>query len=130
MSPATYDLTIYCGTTVDAATMTFTYKVSNEVVDLTGYTARSLARGKHGVLFDLDSETGGITLGGAAGTVAINLSAAQTSAMWVDDLLAQKHPQGQEVYVAGKWDLKLTSPSGRAVRLMQGRVLLSPEITP
>lgn len=129
MSPATYDLTIYCGTTVDAATTSFIYRVSGEVVNLTGYAARSQARGKKGLLFDLTTDNGGILLGGVAGSIALQMSDAQTSALWSEGLVAQKTPGGPDVYVGGRWDLELISPSGRVSRLIHGRLLLSPEVT-
>lgn len=57
------------------------------VVDLTGCTARMQVRGKltdTAVLLELTTANGGIALGGAAGTVTINLSATQTAAItWV-----------------------------------------------
>lgn len=129
MSPATYDLTIYCGTTVDAATTTFIYRVAGELVNLTDYKGRCQARGKKGLLFDLTTENGGILLGGVAGSIVLLMSDAQTSSLWSEGLTAQKTSGGLDVYVGGRWDLELISPSGRVSRLMHGRLLLSPEVT-
>ena len=130
MAPTAHNITLYCGTTVDADNMTFTYRIAGQEVDLTGYSARSQARRKDGsVLFDLSIEDGSITLGGTAGTIVFNLSAQQTSALWSDELAPFGSVGGIDTYLAGKWDLELTSPAGRVVRLLQGKVLLSPETT-
>jgi hypothetical protein len=130
MKPAVYDLTIYCGTTVDAGTLTFTYKVSGVAVNLTGYSARSQARdADDGLIFDLTSLNGGITLGGAAGTISLNLDAQATSALWTGEGSLDSAANGAALYDRGVWDLELIAANGRVQRLIQGRLLLSPEVT-
>ena len=130
MKPAVYDLTIYCGTTVDAGTLTFTYKVNGVAVNLTGYSARSQARdADDGLIFDLTSVNGGITLGGAAGTISLSLDAQATSALWTGDGSIDSAASGAALYDRGVWDLELIAPNGRVQRLIQGRLLLSPEVT-
>lgn len=130
MKPAVYDLTIYCGTTVDAGTLTFTYKVNGVAVNLTGYSARSQARdADDGLIFDLTSVNGGITLGGAAGTISLSLDAQATSALWTGDGAIDSAASGAALYDRGVWDLELIAPNGRVQRLIQGRLLLSPEVT-
>ena len=130
MKPAVYDLTIYCGATVDAGTLTFTYKIGGVAVDLTGYSARSQARDADDqLIFDLTSLNGGITLGGAAGTISLNLDAQATSALWTGDGSLDSATNGASLYERGVWDLELVAPNGRVQRLIQGRLLLSPEVT-
>lgn len=85
-------------------------------VDLTGFTARAQARADHAAaatLFSLTNGTG-ITLGGAAGTIAVVISAADTAAIVGDE---------------GVWDLELVSGSGEVTRLVEGRVKFTPEVT-
>ena len=130
MKPAVYDLTIYCGTTFDAGTLTFTYKVNGVAVNLTTFQARAQARGARNLLlFDLSTANGGLVLGGAAGTITMLLTAAQTTAMWRDDFPNEGNPNGAPLFHAGAWDLELVALDGRVVRLLQGRLLLSPEVT-
>jgi hypothetical protein len=87
------------------------------LVDLTGYTARMQARtdvDTPAFLFELTTENGGITLGGALGTIALYLSDTATSALSFD---------------AGVFDLELKAPGGDVTRFLAGTVTLSPEVT-
>ncbi len=85
--------------------------------NLTSYTAalqiRSLPSSPTKVL-DLTTENGGITITGSEGKVAVHATAAQTAA--IDD----------GVYV---YDCEITSVSGVVTRLVQGQVVVSPEVT-
>lgn len=87
-------------------------------VDLTGCTARMQAREDYdspSPLFTLTSAPGdGITLGGASGEITIFIPASMTETFRWDIAL---------------YDLELTYPSGRVVRLMKGSVSVSPEVT-
>ncbi len=65
-------------------------------------------------LADLTTENGGITLGGASGTVDLYLSDAATAAM------------GWE---SGVWDLEIVHPSGDVTRLAEGSIGVSKEVT-
>ena len=58
--------------------------------------------------------TAGITLGGTAGTVVINITAAQTTALTA----------GSYVY-----DLELTSGGGVVTRILEGKFVITPEVT-
>jgi hypothetical protein len=108
-----YNFTIEQGATFN---LLMTWKIDNVAVNLTGYTARLQAR------IDVDeTETilslttgAGITLGGAAGTITLDQSAAQTAAL----------PKGEYVY-----DLELQSSSGNVTRLLQGELNISAEVT-
>lgn len=113
---AIYDLTIEQGTTW---TLSLLWKTSaGATVDLTGYTARMQVRHRIGdpdpPLLNLTSENGGITLGGAAGTLALVATPTQT------DALSTR---------TGVYDLEVQSPTGVVTRLLQGCVSISPEVT-
>lgn len=115
MPAAQYDFTIEQGTTVAKV---FTYKDdSNANIDLTGYTARMQARATidaSSPLIDLTTENGGITLGGAAGTVTINISATETAAY---------------TFTTAVYDLELVSAGGVVTRLLKGTITLDKEVT-
>ncbi len=86
-------------------------------IDLTGATARMqvrLEKETPTTLADLTTENGGITLGGASGTVDLYLSDAATAAM------------GWE---SGVWDLEIVHPSGDVTRLAEGSIGVSKEVT-
>jgi hypothetical protein len=87
-------------------------------VDLTDYSARMQVRAEIAsdtTLLDLTSDLGGaITLGGAAGTIDLDLTATETA-----DLTPGTH-----VY-----DLELESDTGTVTRLLQGSFVISPEVT-
>lgn len=113
---AKYKITIYQGETFSKV---FTWKTGDpkNPVDLTGYTARMQIRKKYGstvVLLSLTTENGGVTLGGVAGTIILNISAADTSS--ID-------------WTAGVYDLELISAGGIVKRLLQGTIKISPEVT-
>ncbi len=57
----------------------------------------------------------GITLGGAAGTIAILISATTTAALTAP--------------FSGVYDLELVSAGGVVTRLLQGAATVSPEVT-
>ena len=85
-------------------------------VNLTGYTARMQVRGEladDAVLLELTTENGGITLGGAAGTIDLHISAAATAAF---------------TWEAGVYDLEMVSGDD-VTRLVAGTVSVSPEVT-
>ena len=131
MAPGIYHLPIYCGTTLDADALYFLFQSpSGAAIDLTGCSAQAQARSDDGtVLFDLRSADGGITLGGADGRISLCLSAAQTAALWRPGLAPYSGNRSADLYVAGRWDLELTDATGRVTRLLQGKLLLSPEVT-
>lgn len=86
-------------------------------VNLTGCTARMQARPtveSTTVLLSLNTENGGITLGGAAGTIRLQLSATATA------LITWK----QAVY-----DLELVFADGTVQRKLAGSISVSPEVT-
>ena len=109
-----FDFTIEQGATFN---LLMTWKIDNVAVNLTGYTARLQARvdvEDTQVILNLTTENGGITLGGALGTITLNQNATQTALLQT----------GSFVY-----DLELTSSGGTVTRLLQGELLISAEVT-
>jgi hypothetical protein len=100
--------------------ITLTWTAYGSLVDLTGWHAHlqvrpGFASQTPAVLINLTDPSGGITLGGTAGTISLALSAAQTAA------LSFASP--------AVYDLKMTNPSGSVTRLLQGAVTLSQQVT-
>ena len=86
-------------------------------VDLTGCTARMHVRSdikSPTVLLDLTTVNGGITLGGAAGTVELMLTDEQTAAI---------------TWTTAVYDLEIEFATGDVRRLLYGSVSVSPEVT-
>lgn len=109
-----YDITIDQGATYSQV---FTWKDSaGDPVSLVGWTARMQVRRRTpstGTLVDLTTENGGITLGGAAGTITVTIAATAT-----DDL-----PVGVHVY-----DLELVNGS-TVERLVMGSFTVRGEVS-
>lgn len=97
---------------------TFVWKLANGgVQDLTGWTARMQFRTKVSsptVLLELTTENDGILLGGAAGSIYIEATAAQTDAL----------PEVNN----GRYDLELVS-AGEPARLVEGYFSVSANVT-
>ena len=111
INPTTENLLVFQGATFD---QTFTLTVSGSPVNLTNYTAAMKVRATPADDAVLSLTNGsGITLGGAAGTVALLITATQTTNI----------PAGRYLY-----DLELTS-SGVVTRFIQGYFLVSGQIT-
>jgi hypothetical protein len=116
MAAGRYDLTIEQGATFKRS---LTWKTSTATpVNVTGYTARMRVKNKVGgtTVLHLTTENGGITLGGAAGTISLLATATQTSAIAIKK---------------GVYDLELASNAAtpEVTRLISGQVVLSPEVT-
>ena len=113
MAAATYDFEIEQGTTLNKQMV---WKDSTGApVDLSGYTARMQLRpsiSSDTVLLDLTTENGGITLGGALGTITLHFTDAQTSALTK----------------GGVYDIEVVT-GGNVTRLIQGAISLSKEVT-
>lgn len=107
-------------------------------VNLTGYTARAKVKdGVNGVSqaylsTGADAYGGSIALGGAAGTVTMAMSAAQSGALASDIstvsvvLSVEDLAKPVKTYI---YDLELISPAGVVTRELQGRVVVRREIT-
>ncbi|WP_270175218.1 hypothetical protein [Diaphorobacter sp. ED-3] len=114
-TPAKLKFTIYQGATFRKRLM---WKAPDGTpIDLSGCTARMQVRAEvesPTVLLSLTTENGGLTLGGAAGTV---------------DLYVSDEDAGAITWDAGVWDLEIVHPSGEVTRLAQGSIAVSPEVT-
>jgi hypothetical protein len=109
-----FDFTIEQGATFN---LVMTWKIDGVAVNLTGYTARLQARvdvSDTATVLSMTTAGGGITLGGAAGTITLDQTATQTTALTV----------GSFVY-----DLELVSSANVVIRLLQGELLISAEVT-
>ena len=114
--PARYDMTIYQGANFERV-LTWSLGEPSELVNLTGHTARMQLRtipASDDVVLELTTENGRISLGGAAGTIGIDLTAAETEA-----LAANQYA----------YDLEVVAPSGFVTRLVEGFVNVDPEVT-
>jgi hypothetical protein len=92
-------------------------KDSGQPVDLSGYTARMQAReyaDSASAFIDLTTENGGITLGGASGSIDIAMTATATAAL---------------TPIKGVYDLELISGSGIVYRIVQGELCVIAEVT-
>lgn len=97
--------------------LTWQLGVPSVPVDLTGCTARMQVRERAEsllALLTLTTENGGITLGGATGTISIRADAAKTQ---------------QVVKRAGVYDLEVEFPDGTVRRLIGGPVVISPGVS-
>lgn len=124
MSAGYWPLFINQGETFDR-TLTFypdgaydliTNAPTDDPVDLTGYSARmQIRRNVHSAdaLLSL-TEGDGLTLGDDLGTIRILIDA-DTSSDWV--------------WRSGVYDLELVMPTGEVLRLLEGDVKVSPEVT-
>lgn len=124
MTAAYYPLLIEQGSTFDRTLTLYddgSYdliagEATGEPIDLTGYSARmQIRRNAHSadVLFEL-TDGDGLTLGDDLGTIRILIDA-DTSSEWT--------------WRSGEYDLELVQPSGDPIRLFQGDVKVSPEVT-
>ena len=112
MAAAKLNLTIEQGTTFEKR---LTWRDKNKrLVPLTGYSARMQIRtsvSSTEVILELSTSNNRIVLG-TAGTIDLKLTPTETSAL-----------------KAGVYDLELTDSAGRIVRLIEGKVAVSPEVT-
>ena len=114
MRPGKYNFVCPQGATFSKQ---LSYLIESVPVDLTGYTARMQVREKpssSSTIVDLTTENGGITLGGLAGTVLLEISASDTESLV------------PKTYV---YDLELESSEGFVVRLIEGQFTVTAEVT-
>lgn len=112
-APGKLNLDLYQGA---SWSYVLTWKVDGNPVNLTSYSARLQARvTADATTTALSLTTGsGITLGGAAGTVSLARSSAQTAAL----------TPGRYLY-----DLELESAGGEVTRLIEGELIIHAEVT-
>lgn len=83
-----------------------------KAINLTGFQAHMQIRSADGaVISDLSTQNGKIVLGGVAGTIDLNIPVSETTAM---------------NFTSALYDLKLIASDGTHMRLLQGKVTLSP----
>jgi hypothetical protein len=112
ISPATYNITAYQGATYK---LNMTWAIGGTAVNLTNYTAAMQVReNPQSTAVVLNLSTGsGITLGGTAGTIAVNVPA---------------NTMGSVVAGNYVYDLELDSGS-EVTRLIQGLFAIQAEVT-
>ncbi len=114
MIPGKYNIVCPQGSTLSQQ---FTYSIDDVNVNLTGYSARMKVKEKYtstSSVLNLTNENGGITLGGTSGTITLNADAGQTA-----EITAKEY-----VY-----DLELVSSSNIVTRLVEGKFIVTPEVT-
>ena len=114
--PGKYNLRLYRGSTFSKV---ITWKdESKALINLTGWKARLHMRATiddANPFMSLTTENGGITLGGAAGTISLMATASATTAITITQ---------------GVYDLEMIAPDGVTVtRLLEGFVFISREVT-
>lgn len=118
MPAGTYNFTIEQGAKFSRD---ITWKNANRSpVNITGYTFRMMARHKYDdpepiISLSTDEPPGGITIvDGINGRFRISLSEAQTTAL---------------NFVEAIYDLEAVPPADQAIRLLEGKIALSKEVT-
>lgn len=113
MTPGKYNMICPQGATFAKQ---LTYAIDGDPVDLTTYTARMQVREKHTsktAVVSLTTENGGIALGDDEGTIDLYIADENTTTIPAKD------------YV---YDLELIS-SGEVYRLLEGKFIVTPEVT-
>lgn len=114
MPAAKYKLKIEQGATLRQP---FEWKAGGVPVNLTGWTGRMQIRpdvASSSVYATLTTANGGISINGPAGTFSIYMTASQTAALSFDTAV---------------YDLELIAVNGDVIRIIQGDVIVSPEVT-
>jgi hypothetical protein len=114
MEPGVYDFTVYQGATF---TRTFVWTTDGDPVDLTGRTARMQIRPSFGsseVYLDATTENGLITITALTGEVTLTIPADVSEGF---------------TWRCGRYDIELVASDDSVVRLVQGAVTVSKEIT-
>jgi hypothetical protein len=113
INPGDYNIKCPQGATFDK---TFTVSINGSRLNLTGYTAAMQVRETYDSTSTILSLTNGsgITLGGTAGTIAILVSSTATTAL-TDGFYS--------------YDLEITSGGGVTDRLLQGKFVVTPQVT-
>jgi len=115
-SPGYLDLNCWQGANFD---YTLTWETAGTPVNLTGYSARMQVRSNYDsgtAVVSLTNGTG-ITLGGTAGTILLEMNASTTAAL-------DGTPNTQYIY-----DLELISGASYVTRLVEGSFFINPEVT-
>jgi hypothetical protein len=115
MVPGKYNIVCPKGSTLSQQ---MTYSINDVPVNLSGYSARMQVREKYestSFITSLTSNNGGIILNSAsAGIIGIYISSSATGSFIAKDYL---------------WDMEIISPSNIVTRLLEGKFLVTPEVT-
>jgi hypothetical protein len=114
--PGRYDMTVYQGANFERV-LTWTLGDPATPVNLTGYSARMQLRTyppSETVVLELTTENGRISMGGAAGTINLAVTADDT-----EGLAANQYA----------YDLEVIEGNGFVTRLLQGFVTVDAEVT-
>ena len=114
MPAAKYKLKIEQGSTLRQP---FIWKAGGVPVNLTGWTGRMQIRpdvASSTVYATLTTANGGIVIDGASGTFSLYMAAPQTAALSFDTAV---------------YDIELIALNGDVIRIIQGEVVVSPEVT-
>lgn len=115
MSAGKYDFTLEQGATFSRDIV---YKDANgAIVNLTGYSARMQIRvfkDSSAALLSATTQNGKITVDGAAGKISVVIAPSDTNALDFDKAV---------------YDLEIESASGTVVRLLEGIVSFSKQVT-
>lgn len=114
MIPGKYNMVCPQGSTFSQQ---LTYSIDDEVVDLTGYSARMQVREKHASttkILDITTQNGGISISGPQGNILLNINASSTSELKPKE------------YV---YDLEIVSSSNFVTRILEGKFIVTPEVT-
>lgn len=130
MTAAAYDIQLEQG---EDWSPVWTLTLANGATfNLTGYSAHLQIRSTFyavTTLADLHSSSGGLILGGAAGTIQPVLTAAASAALSSGQVALPVILNGRSVFKLGAYDLKITDPSGKVSTIMGGNVWLAPQVT-
>lgn len=113
MTPGKYNMICPQGSTLEQQLI---YKIDDVVVDLTGYSARMQVREKHtskSSVLSIDTSAGGLAVNDQ-GAIDISISASTTANLVAKD------------YV---YDLEIVSSGGIVTRLIEGKFMVTPEVT-
>lgn len=114
MTPGKYNMLCPQGATFFKQ---ITYTIDDVPVNLTGYIARMQVRETYSspnFIVELTTENGGIALGAALGTIELVIDSADTTLFLPRE------------YV---YDLELVSGGGEVYRLIEGKFVVTPEVT-
>ena len=113
MIPGRYNITCPQGSTLSKQ---LTYTIEGLPVNLYGHTARMQVREHHtstAYIISLTTENGGLTLGGAAGTIIMDIEPSATK-----NIVAKEYVYDLELVVGAE-----------VYRLIEGKFIVTPEVT-
>jgi hypothetical protein len=131
VTAAAYDIQLEQGETWTPV-WTLNWPGNGTAFNLTGYTAHMQIRSSYSAgttLLDLHSNTGGIVLGGVAGTLQPMITAALSAGLLSGPVPVSRILNGRGVYQLGVYDVKITDPSGDVSVIIGGTVWITPQVT-